>query len=120
MVRRDGRILGWANTLVSFTANVQGWTITHALFEYSNKLEMIEIFTPRKDNNGAVTGLNVETIFYDTDAFVAPLRSTMTWNRTQKTGQRQSSPHVRGVPEQYSQREWQTPGTKTTNTDPRL
>jgi len=79
------------DTLVSWTANVQGWTITHALFEFSNKMETIEIFTPRKDANGAVTGLNVETIFYDTDAFVAPLRSTMTWNRAQKL----DSPNLR-------------------------
>jgi hypothetical protein len=81
-----GETIGFwdGDTLVSWTANVQGWTITHSLFEYSNSLETIEIFTPRKDNSGAVTGLNVETIFYDPEAFVAPLRSTMVWNRQQK------------------------------------
>ena len=81
-----GETIGFwdGDTLVSWTANVQGWTITHGLFEFSNKMETVEIFTPRKDANGAVTGLNVETIFYDPDAFAAPLRSTMTWNRTQK------------------------------------
>jgi hypothetical protein len=72
------------DTLVSWTANVQGWTITHAMFEYSNKLEMIEIFTPQKGANGAVSGLNVETIFYDSEAFAVPLRSTIAWNRRQK------------------------------------
>jgi hypothetical protein len=71
------------NKLISWTANVQGWTITHALFEYSSKLETIEIITPRQDANGAFSGLTIETIFYDPEAFVAPLRSTMRWNRTQ-------------------------------------
>ena len=70
--------------LITWTANVQGWTITHALFEYSNRLETIEIITPRQDANGAFAGLTIETIFYDPEAFVAPLRSTMRWNRTQR------------------------------------
>jgi hypothetical protein len=77
--------------LITWTANVQGWTITHALFEYSSKLETVEIITPQKDASGAFVGLAVETIFYDPDAFVAPLRSTMRWNRTQK----HDSPNLR-------------------------
>jgi hypothetical protein len=77
--------------LITWTANVQGWTITHALFEYSNKMETVEIITPRQDANGAFAGLTIETIFYDPDAFVAPLRSTMHWNRTQK----HDSPNLR-------------------------
>jgi hypothetical protein len=77
--------------LISWTANVQGWTITHALFEYSSRMETVEIITPRTDNNGAFAGLTVETIFYDPEAFVAPLRSTMRWNRTQK----HDSPNLR-------------------------
>jgi hypothetical protein len=77
--------------LISWTANVQGWTITHALFEYSSNMETIEILSPRQDANGAFAGLTIETIFYDLDAFVAPLRSTMRWNRTQ----RHDSPNLR-------------------------
>jgi len=77
--------------LISWTANVQGWTITHALFEYSSNMETIEIISPRQDANGAFAGLTIETIFYDPDAFVAPLRSTMRWNRTQK----HDSPNLR-------------------------
>jgi len=70
--------------LISWTANVQGWTITHGLFEYSNKMETVEVISPRQDANGAFAGLTIETIFYDPEAFVAPLRSTMRWNRTQR------------------------------------
>jgi hypothetical protein len=61
------------------------------MFEYSNKMETVEIVTPVKDNDGTFRGLSVETIFYDPDAFVAPLRSTMRWNRTQKL----DSPNLR-------------------------
>ncbi len=88
-----GETIGFwdGDTLISWTANIQGWTITHGLFEFSNKMESVEIYTPRKDANGAVTGLTVESIFYDPDAFVAPLRSTMNWNRTQKL----DSPNLR-------------------------
>jgi hypothetical protein len=77
--------------LISWTANVQGWTITHTMFEYSDKMEIVEIITPVKDNDGTFRGLSAETIFYDPDAFVAPLRSTMRWNRTQKL----DSPNLR-------------------------
>jgi len=70
--------------LISWTANVQGWTITHGLFEYSSNLETVETISPRQDASGAFAGLTVETIFYDPDAFVAPLRSTMRWNRIER------------------------------------
>ena len=42
--------------LITLTANIQGWTVTHALFEYSCKLETIEIILPRPDANGALRG----------------------------------------------------------------
>jgi hypothetical protein len=34
------------NTLVAWTANVQGWTLSHSMFEFSNKMETIEVFRP--------------------------------------------------------------------------
>src|SRR5438552_12072595 len=78
-----GETVGFWNgdTLISWTANVQGWTITHAMFEYSDRLETIEIVTPRRDDKGNFAGLTVETVFYDPEAFVAPLRSTTHWTR---------------------------------------
>jgi len=78
-----GETVGFWNgeTLVSWTANVQGWTITHAMFEYSDRFETIEIITPRRDEKGLFVGLTVETVLYDPEAFVAPLRSTAHWTR---------------------------------------
>ena len=65
------------NQLVVWTANVQAWTLSHSMFEYSPKLEVIETFTP--DENGSLT---VEATFYDPEAFARPLHVATPWNRT--------------------------------------
>jgi hypothetical protein len=67
-------------TLVTWTANVQGWTISHSMFEYSDKLETVETYAP-VFNNGTFVGLKHEAVFYDPDAFVQPLHVTMQFNR---------------------------------------
>ena len=43
-----GETVGFWNgtTLVTWTANVQAWTISHSMFEYSDKLETIETYAP--------------------------------------------------------------------------
>ena len=61
--------------LVAWTANVQGWTLSHSMFEYSNSLETIEVFTPRTNADGSFAGLTIDTTFYDPEAFLVPLRS---------------------------------------------
>ncbi len=82
-----GETIGFwdGTTLVSHTANIQGWTLTHAMFETSDKLETVETFKPVYDASGKFTGLDHETIFYDPDAFVAPLRASYRYAR-QATG----------------------------------
>jgi hypothetical protein len=60
-------------TLVTWTSNIVPW-ITHGVFEFSGKLQTVEIFTPRRDPAGALAGLEHEIIFYDPEAFVQPLR----------------------------------------------
>jgi hypothetical protein len=59
--------------LITWTSNIQGW-ISHGGFEYSNKLQSVEIYTPRKDASGTLVGLKHEVILYDDEAFVQPLR----------------------------------------------
>jgi hypothetical protein len=68
-------------TLVFWTANIQGWTLTHAMFEFSDKMETVETFKPAYDAGGKFIGLNHEAIFYDPDAFVAPVRATYRFAR---------------------------------------
>jgi len=78
-----GETIGfWDGTsLVSWTARVQAWTLTHSLFETSDKMETVEIVRPAYDAGGNFTGISHETIFYDPDAFVAPVRATMLLRR---------------------------------------
>jgi len=73
-----GETIGfWDGTsLITHTAKIQGWTLTHSMFETSDKLETIEIWKPALDADGKFIGLDHETIFYDPDAFVAPVRAT--------------------------------------------
>ena len=68
-------------TLVTWTANVQGWTISHSMFEFSNRLETVETYKPALDANGRFIGLDHEAVFYDPEAFVAPLHVTMRFLR---------------------------------------
>jgi hypothetical protein len=56
-------------TLVAWTDNVQGWSMSHALPEFSSELEAIEVFTRDAQRN-----LHLEVTLYDPLAFVAPLR----------------------------------------------
>jgi hypothetical protein len=63
------------NTLVTWTANVQGWTLSHSMFEYSSDLEIIEVFRPSAD--GKV--ITVESTFYDPEAFLKPLHTVTPW-----------------------------------------
>jgi hypothetical protein len=69
------------STLVSWTANVQGWTLSHSMFEYSGKIESVEIWKPVFDPSGKFYGLDHESIFYDPEAFVQPLRATYRYVR---------------------------------------
>ena len=79
-----GETIGFWNgtTLVSWTANVKGWTLSHSMFEFSDALETVDVFTPRFDNGGAFVGLSLDTTFYDPRAFVAPVHNVMRFNRT--------------------------------------
>ncbi|HUQ51097.1 MAG TPA: hypothetical protein VM692_02675 [Gammaproteobacteria bacterium] len=56
-------------TLVAWTDHVQGWTMSHALPEFSSELEAIEVFTRDAQRN-----IHLEITIYDPVAFVAPLK----------------------------------------------
>jgi hypothetical protein len=58
------------DTLITWTANVQGW-FTHASWEYSNKMQLIEIWSPRRFADGRFAGIEHETVFYDPEALVS-------------------------------------------------
>jgi hypothetical protein len=61
------------DTLITWTSNIQGWMV-HGAFEYSNKMQTIEIYSPNRDKDGKFVGLNHEAVFYDPEALVEPVR----------------------------------------------
>jgi hypothetical protein len=65
------------DTLVVWTANVQPWTLSHSMYEYSDKFEVIETIKPGE--NGSLV---VDSTFYDPEAFKQPLHLVTPWNRT--------------------------------------
>ena len=65
------------DTLVAWTSNVQGWTLSHSMFEYSNSLEVIEVIRPQENGDGLI----VEATFYDPEAFARPLHTVTPWRR---------------------------------------
>jgi hypothetical protein len=78
-----GETIGFwdGTTMVTWTANVQGWTLTHSMFEFSDKMETVETWKPAYDASGTFIGINHEAVFYDPDAFVAPVRATFRFAR---------------------------------------
>jgi hypothetical protein len=70
-----GETIGFwdGDALITWTSNIQGWMV-HGNFEFSNKLQTIEIYTPNRDATGKVIGINQEGIFYDPEALVQPIR----------------------------------------------
>ncbi|HUN73829.1 MAG TPA: hypothetical protein VMU40_04865 [Steroidobacteraceae bacterium] len=61
------------DTLITWTSNIQGWYV-HSAFEFSDKMQTIEIYSPNRDAQGKFVGLNHEAIFYDPEALVQPIR----------------------------------------------
>ena len=60
-------------TLTAWTSHVQGWD-QHTMFESSNKMESVETFKPLYDADHKFLGLDHEAVWYDSEAYVQPLR----------------------------------------------
>ncbi|MEN9704708.1 MAG: hypothetical protein RLZZ393_587 [Pseudomonadota bacterium] len=68
------------DTLITWTSNIQGWMV-HGKFEFSSKMQTVEIYSPVRDAKGKVTGINHEAVLYDADALVEPIRIVRTLHR---------------------------------------
>jgi hypothetical protein len=79
------------DVLITWTSNIQGW-FAHGAFEYSNKMQTVEIYSPNRDANGKFIGLNHEAIFYDPDALVEPIRIVR--NHIKTSGPEKGDPYV--------------------------
>jgi len=77
-----GETIGFwdGDSLIAWTSNIQGWT-SHGVFEFSNKMQAIEIYRPSRDADGAFLGLQQEAVFYDREALVDPVRIVRTFTK---------------------------------------
>lgn len=82
VARWYGETVGYwdGDTLITWTSNIQGWA-AHGAFEFSSRMQSIEIYTPLKDATGKITGLNHEAVFYDPEALVQPIRIVRNFDR---------------------------------------
>jgi hypothetical protein len=48
--------------------------MSHTQIEFSSKMQTVEIYSPNRDASGKFLGLNHESIFYDPEALVEPIR----------------------------------------------
>ena len=81
------------DTLITWTSNIQGWK-AHSAFEWSNKMQTIEIYTPNRDENGSFLGLNHETILYDEDALVEPIRIVRNFQKINDHDDQDATPYA--------------------------
>jgi hypothetical protein len=70
-----GETIGYwdGDTMITWTSNIQGW-MAHSAFEFSSKMQSIEIYTPVRNTDGTIKALNHEAILYDPEALVEPIR----------------------------------------------
>src|SRR5690606_12752759 len=68
------------DALITWTSNIQGW-INHGGMEFSNGMQSVEIYTPRRNDSGELVGLKHETVLYDEEALVDPVRIVHTLDR---------------------------------------
>ena len=97
-----GETIGFwdGEALVTWTSNVQGW-ISHGGPEFSNKLQSIEIYTPRKDASGKFLGLRHELVLYDPEAFVDPVRIVQNLDRRAKLNEGEPFGYMECVPQSF-------------------
>jgi len=83
-----GETIGFwdGDALITWTSNIQGW-ISHGGFEFSNKMQSIEIYTPLNDDRGTVVGLRREAILYDDEALAQPVRIVSYLDKVRELGE---------------------------------
>ena len=105
-----GETIGFwdGEALITWTSNIQGWT-SHGVHEYSNLLQTIEIYTPRKDSAGDLIGIEHEAIFYDPEALVEPVRIVQSWDRAADLNQGDPYIYVECVEQNFPVQGYTTP-----------
>jgi hypothetical protein len=88
------------DALITWTSNLQGW-ISHGGFEFSNKMQSIEIYTPHLDENGAFVGLRHEAILYDEEALAQPVRIVHYMDKRGELNEGDPFPMIECIPQTF-------------------
>ena len=94
--------------LITWTSNVQGW-MSHGAFEFSNRFQTIEIYTPFSDDTGS--GLKHEIIMYDDEAFAEPLRIVHYMDKTRELNDGDPFHYMECIPANFPVEGQATPKT---------
>jgi hypothetical protein len=90
-----GETIGFwdGEALITWTSNIQGWK-SHSLFEFSSRMQSIEIYTAIRDESGGFIGVNHEAIFYDPEALVEPIRIVRNLHKVSGFGDAEQTPYT--------------------------
>jgi hypothetical protein len=82
VARWYGETIGFwdSEALITWTSNIQGW-MAHGAHEHSNALQTVEIYTPRRNDDGDLVGIRHEAVLYDPEVFVEPVRIVQYWEK---------------------------------------
>jgi hypothetical protein len=105
-----GETIGFwdGEALLTWTSNIQGW-ISRGGFEFSNQLQSIEIYTPRKDAGGKLIGIRQEVVLYDPEAFAAPLRIVQNLDKISEPNEGDPFPIMECIPQSFPVKGHTTP-----------
>ena len=97
-----GNTIGFwdGEALITWTSNLQAW-ISHGAHEFSNKLQSIEIYTPRRNANGELIGLKHEIVLYDEEVFIDPVRIVHNLNKLGDLGEGDPIQIMECIPQTY-------------------
>jgi hypothetical protein len=90
-----GETIGFwdGDALITWTSNLQGW-FAHGAFEHSDRLQAIEIYTPRRKASGEFHGIEHEAILYDPDSLVQPVRILHRWEKVGPLNEGDPYPYI--------------------------
>ena len=81
------------DALITWTSNIQSCK-NHSAPEHSNLMQTIEIYAPNHDEEGNFVGLNHETIFYDPEVWVEPVRIVRNYIKQNEFDDPDATPYV--------------------------
>ena len=98
-------------TLITWTANVQAWTLSHSMFEFSDKMETVETFKPVIRRERQVRGTRSRDGILRSRSVRPAAACHLSLCPAGDSGQSDPAIHLHRVFEQSPEHEWQADST---------